>query len=125
MSVHLGTLYHWSPKDRRLSILQQGLQVMAKPQVHSVAFPWVCLGTTPSSAWGLTLAEDRMEVEVWDLWQVTLKDEDHVDILDGWGPVIREVRVHNGLPQDRVWWVGERDCHAGIALQKKQRRMKR
>lgn len=124
MSVHLGILYHWSPQERRLAILQQGLQVMAEPQVHSVPFPWVCLGTTPSSAWGLTLAEDRQEVEVWDLWQVQIRDEDHVHVLEGWGPMIREVRVHNGLPADRIWWVGERDCHAGIALQKKQRRKK-
>ena len=122
MSLDLGTLYHWPPKDRRLSVLKSGLEIMAAPAVHSVPFPWICLGTTPSSAWGLTLAEQRQEVEVWDLWQVALRDTDHVEVLSNWGPVIREVRIHNGLPPDRVWWAGERDCHAGIALQRKQRR---
>ncbi len=122
MSVYLGILYHWSPKPRRLGILKDGLQLMAPSQTNSVSFPWICLATTPSSAWVLTLAEDRMEHEVWDLWQVSLRDTDHVEILSHWGPVIREVRVHNGLPSDRVWWVGERNCHAGIALQRKMRR---
>ena len=123
--IYLDQLYHWSPKDRRLGILQNGLQLMAKAQVNTVPFPWICLGTTPSSAWGLTLAEQRLEIEVWDLWQVTLAEKDHVDILAEWGPAIREVRVHNGLPSDRLWWIGERDCHAGIALQKKPRRRKK
>ena len=127
MTTYIGQLYHWSPKDRRLGILQNGLQLMSKATVGSVAFPWVCLATTPSCAWGLTLAEDRMEVEVWDLWQVTLTEKDHVNILSDWGPAIREVRIHNGLPSDRLWWIGERDCHAGIALQQKEtvKRMKR
>ena len=118
MSVHLGILYHWSPKGRRRLILQHGLQLLAPPTVSTAALPWICLGTTPSSAWGLTLAEDD---EIWDLWQVSLRDTDHVEVLPTWGPMLREVRVHNGLPADRVWWVGERDCHAGIALQRRQR----
>ena len=117
MSVYLGQLYHWSPVGRRESILKHGLQVMASPTVDSVAFPWVCLATTPSSAWGLTLAEERMNHEVWDLWQVTLRDSDHIEILTNFGPCIREVRIHHGLPADRLWWIAERDCHAGIRLQ--------
>lgn len=110
MSVDLGVLYHWSPKRNRESISRLGLQ-LAHPNRTSGDFtaPWICLGTTPSSAWGLIL--DPGEEGEWDLWQTALRDGDHVAIRSDFDmPYIREIRVHNGLPSDRVWWVGERSA---------------
>ncbi|MFA5234075.1 MAG: hypothetical protein WC390_06700 [Sulfurimonas sp.] len=117
MSVYLGQLYHWSPKENRIDILKNGLQIMSKSSSDYVPLPWICLGTTPSTAWSYTLAEQR-EIETWDLWQVSLQEHDHMVIRSDLGPYIQEVRIHNGLPADRIWWIGERDCHAGVALQK-------
>jgi hypothetical protein len=110
MSVHIGVLYHWSPKDNRESILKNGLQIAQKCSDGTEAyFPWVCLATTPSSAWGL-LPYDPLgsEHEEWDLWQVQVTEGDHLSIRGDFAPFIREVRVLHGLPADRVWWVGER-----------------
>ena len=54
MSVPLGALYHWSPVRFRTDILRNGLVVMRPRQDDPgyQGFPWICFGTTPSSAWG-------------------------------------------------------------------------
>lgn len=112
MSVHLGILYHWSPRRCRASILRRGLEIARSSRtVESTAFPWVCLATTPSSAWGLVL-DPEAEDDGWDLWQARVQDGDHVAIRGDFAPYVVEVRVHHGLPADRVWWVGERQLHA-------------
>jgi hypothetical protein len=112
MSVHLGTLYHWSPKRRRESILENGLKVMQEAHGTEAAFPWVCCGTTPSSAWGLLPGSLKTNEAVMDLWQVQVEDEDKLDILTWSAPMIREVRIQHGLPVDRLWWVAEREQYA-------------
>lgn len=120
MSEVLGALYHWAPVDRRVGILQQGLVPYANAVCHgevegrSLSYPYVCLGLTPSGAWGLSGGSDSdVQGEYdWDLWQVRLADSDHVDVLSTWGAVLREVRVRNAITADRVWWVATR---AGLA----------
>jgi hypothetical protein len=107
MSVDIGALFHWSPSKNRASILKHGLQVMQPCSDQTdAAFPWICLGTTPSSAWGLI--PDKLQSERWDLWQVRLREGDRVTYRSLDTPHIREVRVQHGLPSDRVWFVGER-----------------
>lgn len=117
MSVDLGHLYHWSPRENRESIQRRGLRIMSagrpfkthEGETTCVEFPWICLGTTPSTAWGLIADPDC--AETWDLWQVQLRDGDHVAVRTDLDlPFIREIRVHNGLPADRVWWVAERSA---------------
>lgn len=70
----------------------------------------ICLGFTPSAAWGLSGAIDRFNTEdfEWDLWQVNLGEHDEVHIRSEFGDVLQEVRVHNPIPADRIWWVGTR-----------------
>lgn len=110
MSVHLGILYHWSPKRHRESILRDGLRIMEPCSDGTNArFPWICLATTPSSALGLMPFDEGDLEEPLDLWQVQLDDGDHLSIRGDFSPYVREVRVMHGLPADRVWWVGERD----------------
>jgi hypothetical protein len=48
------------------------------------------------------------EFEDWDLWQVNLSDTDEVHIRPDFGWDIKEVRVHNAIGPDRVWWVATR-----------------
>lgn len=109
MSVHLGTLYHWSPKENRESILKRGLEIMSHPTCHGQKFNYLCFGTSPSAAWGLSGDfYDIEEFETWDLWQVQLGKDDSVHMVPTWGPFAQEIRTHNSIPPDRVWWVGER-----------------
>jgi hypothetical protein len=109
--LHIDTLFHWSPAERREDILKTGLQVYSPSVVHSGEYRWpyICLGTTPSSAWGLSGdMEWASEIEQWDLWQVRIEEGDEITIRGDFCPVIREVRVRNSLPPDRVWFVATR-----------------
>lgn len=130
MSVHLGILYHWSPKINRAAILRRGLRVMSGSRLYPKnpdgtvfhGFPWICLGTTPSSAWGLILdpENDGDEGESgWDLWQVRIQQGDKIVIRSDFDvPYIQEVRVLHGLSPDRIWWVAERGLYAHESIGK-------
>jgi hypothetical protein len=63
-------------------------------------------------------SEDGAEGEGgWDLWQVNLRETDKIEIRSDFDvPYIREVRVYNGLPSDRLWWIGERAIYAHESL---------
>lgn len=109
MNLELGQLFHWSPRDRRETILREGLRPFSGPTCGADPLPYVCLGSTPRGAWALSGDTDwGHEQEDWDLWQVTLADTDEVRVRAEYGPRIWEVKVHNVIPPDRMWWVGER-----------------
>lgn len=120
MSLHVGTLYHWAPKRCRAAILKTGLQVLLPSRIHpDAAFAYVCLGTTPSTAWTLILEPETEEEFGWDLWQAQIDEGDPLLIRGEFSPFITEVRVLRPLPPDRIWWVGERAshfAHDGIGL---------
>lgn len=102
-------MYHWSPSERRDSIIKHGLVPGAPSAVCSAQIAYVCLGSTPAGAWSLSGDLEWLEeIEDWDLWQVTLADGDEVRVRGDFGPRIVEVKVHNTIPPDRVWWVGIR-----------------
>jgi hypothetical protein len=106
--MNLGPLFHWSPLDRRESILKEGL-VPGSNSLHGSGVFYVCLGMNPRRAWQLSGDTDwGSEEDDWDLWQVTLRDTDEVRIRAEYGPEIWEVKVHNVIPPDRLWWVGAR-----------------
>jgi hypothetical protein len=113
----LGPLYHWSPADRREQILRDGLQPYAPPAVSgggemsTIAWPYLCFGLTAKGAWRYSgdMGYDHLSETEWDLWQVALADTDEVHIRAEFGPRVKEVRVHNAIPADRVWWVARRD----------------
>lgn len=114
----LETLFHWSPHDRFHAISMHGLAPYTPPRIETIneelgtkvaGWPYICLGTTPSSAWSLSGdMDEETEVDGWDLWQVNLVDTDEVHVRSEWGPVIHEVRVHNAIGADRIWWVATR-----------------
>lgn len=121
MSILIGPLYHWAPGRMRAAILRDGLKVLSPARTVeldadgtpvSIAFPWICLATSPSSAWGLVLDAEAEhpdnDGEGWDLWQIELSEHDHVRVLDHWAPYLREVRILNSIPANKCWWVARR-----------------
>lgn len=125
MTIHLGVLYHWAPKRHRESILRDGLRVMEasrKPNGEGQPFPWICLATSPSSAWGLIIDPASDDDGAWDLWQVRVGEGDHLEIRGDFAPYVREIRVMHGLPADRVWWVAERNAYAHETIRRRAKR---
>lgn len=118
----LSPLYHWSPRDRRKSIWRLGLMPGKKPTcmtgesgdeeldkaMREWRAPYVCLGTSPSIAWGLSGDIFGEPLQLWDLWQVQLEANDEVHVNPIFGRHVTEVRVHNRIYKSRVWWVAER-----------------
>ncbi|PKQ59810.1 hypothetical protein B5566_02355 [Mycobacterium sp. MHSD3] len=76
--------YHWSPRDRRESILRHGLLVptrhprLVTPTVCSEGHrnPYISLARDPHTAWwlsgGFLLLRDCDPPRTWDLWQADL-----------------------------------------------------
>jgi hypothetical protein len=109
--VILPALFHWAPAERHESIRTTGLVPFSPSTIASGELAYICLSPTPSSGWGLSGDMDwASDIEEWDLWQVRLSDGDEVHIRSDFGPVIREVKVHNPIAAERVWWVARR-CH--------------
>lgn len=109
MLERLGSLYHWSPLDRRAEILRDGLVPGSRATMVGSEIGYVCLGTSPRGAWMLSGDLEWAEgTDDWDLWQVSLADTDEVRVRPNYGARIDEVKVHNLIPADRVWWTGTR-----------------
>ena len=135
--MNLGPLYHWSPRDRRGSILRLGLvpgkRNFKGPIYHGTPDnvndrnedlgageflrPSVCFATSPLTAWDYSHGCWK-SVGTFDLWQVVLVDADEVHINPQWGARIIEVRVHNRIPKSRLAWVGERTVPAKVGATK-------
>lgn len=109
MSLVLPPLFHWSPTNRRPNITRRGLRPTCPTAGRSDdTFAAVCLGTTPSHAWSLSGALFAERDETWDLWQVTLDQDDEVHPLPFYGHRLGEIRVANRIPKRRLWLVGQR-----------------
>jgi hypothetical protein len=111
--------YHWSPGPRFKKIRSEGLKPYSKSLASDdipkdiggpVTWPYVCLGTTPAQAWRLSgdMGWGAEEIH-WDLWEVRLTDDDEVHFMAEWGPNLKELRVSNPIPAERLWWVGRRE----------------
>jgi hypothetical protein len=121
---HLSNLYHWSPAKARTGILRRGLLPRTPTSVAMHPVPdnlghhmsdddlethlAVCLGTTPGAAWALSGAWSGERGEPWDLWEVSLCDEDEVHIRCEYGAELWEVRVLGPVPKGRLWFAGTR-----------------
>lgn len=107
--MRLEYLYHWAPSGRYVNILAEGLRPGRDPNVASCVLPYVCLGTSPSTAWSLSGAMDwAAEIDQWDLWQARVVDGDDIRIRPDFLPTIREVKVYGPIPADRIWYAGTR-----------------
>lgn len=112
----LGQLYHWSPSDRRVGILQEGLKVYSEACTHSdgrLLSPYLCLSPHPSAAWALSVdvanGGKADPIEEWDLWQVTVPDGAEVHVLPFWGRAVQEIKVYTSIPTDHIWFCGMRN----------------
>lgn len=131
--MRIPRLYHWAPTRLRVKILQEGLKIYSQQSSSTtnpmtdeeviVSYPVICLGTSPSAAWGYLLHreaeydDDREDACGWDLWQVSPSEHDQLSIrtdTPGGGHWISEIRVHNSIPADRVWFVGHRSLLCGL-----------
>jgi hypothetical protein len=126
VSFVLPVLFHWSPREMRDGIKRRGLKPTCPTSLtysaevipgtangrwlegEDASARMVCLGTSPSHAWSLSGAIFAERGDVFDLWQVTLDDEDEVHPLCFFGYKLDEIRVRNRIPKRRVWWVAER-----------------
>lgn len=117
--MNLPVCYHWSPATRRKDILRDGLKPysrMSNGGFHNddtgnevVSFPYICLATEASRGWALSGGMPGFEgIEDWDLWEVRLADSDEVHISLEYGPSVKEIRVTNAIPPDRVRWIATR-----------------
>lgn len=109
----IDTLYHWSPKENRKDIQQNGIQI-SHQCLDEVDFQphYVCLGTTPYRAWRLlpVKTNEPNEYQYWDLWQVTIQDNDKLRIRGDTGSaIISEIRVFNTICPSQIWYIGTRD----------------
>ncbi|MDX1495011.1 MAG: hypothetical protein R3253_13165 [Longimicrobiales bacterium] len=123
--MKIGPLYHWSPKRFRDQILKEGLRVRMPCRLGAVdpetgegleiSFPWLCFACSPSAAWALIMEPELESVDAggqgWDLWEarpVGSSDRSAEFRVRG-DLTVMEVRIHNSVPPDRIWWVGERE----------------
>lgn len=122
MTTALGPMYHWSPRTRRAGIESRGLlpgswpdnKKSGPPVVGRTPQTEVCLAPSPALAW--EISHDVFgEPGTFDLWQVTLTDDDSVHVQPMWGPVIGEVRVTHEIPRSRLVWVAERTIEGEAA----------
>lgn len=115
--ITLPHLYHWSPAARRASIQKHGLLINSDNTIATKSGDYICLGTTPKTAWlhsvgtllmsGKKLPSQSPE-ETWDLWQVSISPGMAIYVQPTYGPELAEVRVHGDIPPSRLWLCGNR-----------------
>lgn len=105
-------LYHWSPVDRRKSIIRHGLCPGKKSWDAAWRPKYVCFSRYPSVAWALSATHSDRPGE-WDLWCTW---SDHVGKYStlntaknpkkSWWQT--EYRAFQRIPKSKVWHVGTR-----------------
>lgn len=109
--------YHWSPRERFYSIDHNGLtthnQNINGPVYHDeeqtdeFLQPYVCLSTSPYSAWALS-AQPWRRSGIYDLWEVDIPDDYTVQYLESANNDLVELRVSKSIPRNHIMWIGER-----------------
>lgn len=103
-------LYHWSPVERRASIIKRGLVPNSRPMQCSQRWPFICFCSSPSAAWALSATHSDHDGN-WDLWMawsdrvgrtVTMKHNGN----ERWW--LYEYRVFDRIPKSKLWHVGTR-----------------
>lgn len=101
-------LFHWSPTDRRASIIRRGLEPGHLSADRLWKPPYVAFADTPSLAFSLSVQYKR-DIESWDLWMTWRSRiggcEQLPDDRDG---TCKEYRVYERVYKRDVWYVGSR-----------------
>ncbi len=103
-------LFHWSPVERRKSILRRGLVPGSRCTTSSGRFKVVCFADSPSWAWALSAEICGEPGSEWDLWQCALDLLVEPTILPGEDRAsgIYEVRTEHRVFKRDLWFVGTR-----------------
>ena len=107
MRSELSPLFHWSRIEARDAIRREGLRP-GSTSPGGFPLPHVCLAPDPRAAWFLANAERWDTEQRWDLWQVWLAKQDEIRVRAEYASIY-EVKVHNPIPPDRLWFCGERE----------------
>jgi hypothetical protein len=103
-------LYHWSPTERRKSILREGLKTHKLSRCGQWRPPYICFSDSPSWAWGASGDLGKNKGEQWDLWMVwtdKLDAYEELSIGSSSGKPT-EFRVYHHIPKSKIWYVGSR-----------------
>lgn len=102
--------YHWSPTDRRKSIIRKGLEPGRWSTDRLWKPPYVCLAPSPNVGWSLSGAMLRgSEIASWDLWEVLIDPEHMGGIINYYtSGAVKEMRVYERIYKRYMWYVGTR-----------------
>lgn len=100
-------LYHWSPRERRNSILKHGLVPNKLSKDKEWRPPYICFSKTPSLAWSLSGMMSDIYGE-WDLWMIwsSLVEYKTLNYLNSHHTI--EYRIFHRVYKKDVWYVGSR-----------------
>lgn len=103
-------LYHWSPTDRRKSIVRNGLLPGSRSRTFDWRPPYVCFSDSPSLAWALSAGVTGSEHPSWDLWMVWASCLNGYEVLpfDDEPDRVKEYRVYHRIYKRDLWFVGTR-----------------
>lgn len=103
-------LFHWSPVERRKSILRYGLRPGSKNTTSSMRYMNICFADSPSWAWALSAEVCGERGSEWDLWQTALDQLHDPVILPGpdRSSGIYEIRTQERVFKSDLWYVGSR-----------------
>lgn len=105
--------YHWSPRDRRASIVRSGF-LPNKPSLQGEwRPPFICFSDEPHLAWILS-GRIHPEITEWDLWMVFAGNAgEYETIFDTFPDTGRnypkEYRVYHRIKKSDVIWIASRD----------------
>lgn len=100
-------LYHWSPVERRASILRHGLKPGQLSRDGEWRPPYVCFSDSPSLGWALSGAFSDKAGE-WDLWMMWSNVPKRLKRRRDLGRGPTEYRVFEQVPKRSLWHVGVR-----------------
>jgi hypothetical protein len=103
-------LYHWSPIERRPSILKLGL-VPGKLSKDKIFRPnYICFSSSPSLAWGLSGLRSEIFGE-WDLWMTysNIPTKYITRSVCNKPRCCLEYRIFERIPKSKIWYVGSRE----------------
>lgn len=106
-------LYHWSPVERRKSILRHGLKPGCISRDREWRPPYVCFCRFPGAAWRLS-ATHSDQPGAWDLWCVWSDAAGKYSTLNtSRNPKVAwwrtEYRCFHRIPKSKVWHVGTKE----------------
>lgn len=102
-------IYHWSPRERKNSILRLGLVPNKLSKDKEFRPNYICFSKSPSLAWGLSAAMSEIYGE-WDLWMLwsSIPSYYRTHSVCNKPKCCVEYRIFERIPKSKLWYVGSR-----------------